>query len=221
MVPTRRVNHLGDPRPYTRSLVRSPTRAPRSTTRSIIRATLVTALVFGGLAVLLVSTRDTSATSATGTTVPTTRPTTAAPTSTAVDAPAPAKPASPTTAKKRSTSTTTPAAPTTAVTTATTAKKQPTPSTPEAFARGLYDAWEHGSRSAAAAVATPAAVTALFAEKPAAVRPYTFEGCTGAAGSEVCRFDGADGHALEMKVRTGTGGLPMLVTEVKFPPPGE
>lgn len=193
-----------------------------------MRATLITAIGFAGFAALLTATRDTAPTSATGTTAPTTAtssadgPNSAAPAPTAKKGPATTKkPGSPTTKP--------PGPPTTARSDSTTTPTTPTkPSSPEGFARGLYADWKSGNRKAAASVATAGAIDTLFAQKPAAIDsstgpkdPYTFTGCTGAAGSEVCRFDGADGTALVMKVRTETGGLPMMVTEVKFPPPGE
>lgn len=220
-VTTSGVNHLEGSCRYARPLVRSRSHspAPRRTTRTIVRATLITAVGFAGVAALLTATRDTAPTSATGSTVPTTATTSA-------DGPNPASPA--TTARKGPATTKKPGSPTTKPSTPATTMVPTKPSSPEGFARGLYADWKSGNRKAAASVATAGAIDTLFARKPAAIDssagpkdPYTFTGCTGAAGSEVCRFDGADGTAVVMKVRTETGGLPMMVTEVKFPPPGE
>jgi hypothetical protein len=113
-----------------------------------------------------------------------------------------------------------PPTPTTGAPSATTAA--PACATTEACAQALYAAWMQGDQSAAGLVAAPAAVTKMFSRQYAPIQtnsgpqnPFQFSGCSGAAGSSICTFDGQD-QQIQMLVRNSTGGLPIQVTEVKF-----
>ncbi len=130
-----------------------------------------------------------------------------------------------TTAKKATTTTTTTSSTTRESTTST--KQTPTSAAPTdaaGFAQALYDAWKAGDQTAAATVANPAAVAAMFAQTYAAAdgpdgpaEPYTFADCSGAAGSTICSFHSTStSQVLLMTVRNTTGGEPMLVTGVKI-----
>jgi hypothetical protein len=104
----------------------------------------------------------------------------------------------------------------------TTTTQAAAPTTPEEYAKALYADWQHADRTAAATVASPEAVEALFqfAYEPLQTAdgptdPYTFRGCEGAAGSEVCTWSGQDDAQIVMTVRSTTGGLPVLVVQVQ------
>ena len=107
-----------------------------------------------------------------------------------------------------------------ATTTTTTVAAAPT--NPEEFAKALYADWQAGDRTAAATVASPEAVEALFqfAYEPLQTNagptdPYNFQGCEGAAGSIICTWSGQDDAQIVMTVRNTTGGLPVLVVQVQ------
>jgi hypothetical protein len=96
------------------------------------------------------------------------------------------------------------------------------PTTPEDFAKALYADWQQADRAAAASVASAEAVDQLFqfAYQPLQTAngptdPYTFQGCEGAAGSEICTWSGQDNAQIVMTVRNTTGGLPVLVVQVQ------
>lgn len=114
-----------------------------------------------------------------------------------------------------STSPTTVAAATTTAPRATTTTAAPSP---EAFAKALYDAWSKADRAAAAKVAEPAAVTAIFAQTWQAADGWSFVDCTGAAGSVICTWQRPAGQQLLMRVQNSTGGGPVTVAEVRFQP---
>ncbi|MCJ7672232.1 MAG: hypothetical protein MUP67_09340 [Acidimicrobiia bacterium] len=95
------------------------------------------------------------------------------------------------------------------------------PTNPEEFAKALYADWQAGDRTAAATVASPEAVEALFqfAYEPLPTNagptdPYSFQNCEGAAGSIICTWSGQDNAQIVMTVRNTTGGLPVLVVNV-------
>ncbi len=114
-------------------------------------------------------------------------------------------------------STTTPA-PTTTTTATPRSTTTAVAASPEGFARTLYDAWTRGDRSAAARVAAPEAVTALFARPWQASDGWTFSECSGAAGSLICTWARPAGQQVLFRVRNITGGLPVTVLEVRFQP---
>lgn len=96
------------------------------------------------------------------------------------------------------------------------------PTTPEGYAQALYAAWKAGDRNAAAKVASPEAVNQIFqfAYEPIQTNagpqdPYQFRGCEGAAGSSFCTWAGQDNAQIIEQVRNDTGGLPILVIDVK------
>ncbi len=105
---------------------------------------------------------------------------------------------------------------TTAPATTTTA---PLPTTPEGYAQTLFTAWQTDNRTLAAQVASPEAVTSLFAnpfpQATGGASPFSYQGCQGAAGSVICQWNGRDAN-LVMTVRNLTGGLPILVVQVQF-----
>jgi hypothetical protein len=95
-------------------------------------------------------------------------------------------------------------------------------STPESYAKALYGAWQNGDRKFAAQVASPEAVDQIFqfAYEPIQTNagpqdPYQFRGCEGAAGSTFCTWAGQDNAQIVEQVRNDTGGLPILVVDVK------
>ena len=85
---------------------------------------------------------------------------------------------------------------------------------PESAAKSLYDAWTKGDRAAAANVAQPAAVTALFARPWGAGDGWAFSECTGAAGSFVCTWARPGGQQVLFRVQNA----PATVAEVRFQP---
>ena len=90
-------------------------------------------------------------------------------------------------------------------------------SSPEGHAQTLYAAWARGDRAAAAAVAQPQAVDALFARPWREADGWTFAECTGAAGSVICTWQGRGGQLL-FRVQNVTGGVPVAVSDVRFQP---
>jgi hypothetical protein len=110
----------------------------------------------------------------------------------------------------------------TTVAPSTTAAARPTTtvaaSSPEGFARTLFDAWKNGDRAAAAKVAQPAAVDAIFARTWRAADGWAFSECNGAAGSVICTWKQPGGQQLLMRVQNVTGGQPVTVLEVRFQP---
>lgn len=103
----------------------------------------------------------------------------------------------------------------------TTTTQAAVPTTPEQFARALYADWQAGNRDGAATYASPEAVGQMFQFPYEPLNtvdgpkdPYTFQGCEGAAGSEVCTWTGANNAQIVMTVRNTTGGLPVLVVNV-------
>jgi hypothetical protein len=85
---------------------------------------------------------------------------------------------------------------------------------PESAAKSLYDAWTKGDRAAAARVAQPAAVTALFARTWQAGEGWAFSECTGAAGSTICTWARPSGQQVLFRVQNA----PASVAEVRFQP---
>ena len=87
-------------------------------------------------------------------------------------------------------------------------------------AKGLYKAWQNGNQAGAAKDASPAAVTAIFAVKPADESQLQFDGCV-AAGSKAfpkeCTWSRPGGQ-LTMTVAK-QGGKP-TVTKVAYGPAG-
>lgn len=118
-----------------------------------------------------------------------------------------------TTSSSSSSSSTTTVAPSTTVTSrpATTVAGL----SPEGAARALYEAWTRGDRAAAATVAQPEAVAALFARRWQAADGWSFAECSGAAGSLICAWQRPSGQLL-MRVQNLAGGRP--VAEVRFQP---
>jgi len=101
-----------------------------------------------------------------------------------------------------------------ATTTTTTATPVPA-STPEDQAKAFYTAWSKGDREAAATLGEPAAVAAIFAHPWSAGDGWAFSECSGAAGSEICSWQGSS-QELKLLVRGSTGGLPVTVVDVRF-----
>jgi hypothetical protein len=98
----------------------------------------------------------------------------------------------------------------------------PACSSTQACAQALYAAWMQGDKATASLVAAPSAVTKMFSRTYATIAtnsgpqdPFHFNSCSGAAGSTICTWDGQD-QQIQMLVRNSTGGLPILVMEVKF-----
>jgi hypothetical protein len=125
-------------------------------------------------------------------------------------------------------STTTPAPTTTTVATTSTTSPPPTTSTlpyppitddPQSYAQYLFVAWQNGSRSDAANVASADAVNQMFAQAFQASSQWTFQMCDPAAGSLYCTWNGTNNTKLLMTVRTLTGGLPIQVVMVQFQTP--
>lgn len=122
-----------------------------------------------------------------------------------------------TTAVEATTTSSAPATSSTTVLPSTTLTSRP-PATaapsPEAAAKSLYEAWTKADRAAAARVAEPAAVTALFARAWQAGDGWTFSECTGAAGSLICTWARPAGQQILMRVLNAPG----RVAEVRFQP---
>ncbi len=114
-----------------------------------------------------------------------------------------------------------PTSTTTAVVTTASGPSRPTTtalaSSPEGHAQTLYAAWARGDRAAAAAVAQPQAVDALFARPWRESDGWTFAECSGAAGSVICTWQGRSGQLL-FRVQNVTGGVPVAVSDVRFQP---
>ena len=90
-------------------------------------------------------------------------------------------------------------------------------SSPEGHAQTLYAAWSRGDRAAAAAVAQPQAVDALFSRPWREADGWSFSECSGAAGSVICTWQGRSGQVL-FRVQNVTGGVPVAVSDVRFQP---
>lgn len=90
-------------------------------------------------------------------------------------------------------------------------------SSPEGHAQTLYAAWTRGDRAAAAVVAQPQAVDALFARPWSGNDGWSFVECSGAAGSVICTWQGRTGQVL-FRVQNVTGGVPVAVSDVRFQP---
>jgi hypothetical protein len=122
-----------------------------------------------------------------------------------------------TTAFDASTTSSTTSSSTTTVPPATTVISRP-PTTagisPESAAKSLYEAWTKADRAAAARVAEPAAVTALFARTWQAGEGWAFSECTGAAGSTICTWARPSGQQVLLRVQNA----PATVAEVRFQP---
>lgn len=120
---------------------------------------------------------------------------------------------------RRATTTTTLAPATTLVTVAPTTTAVTTPpvtaSTPEEQAKAFYEAWSKGDRVKAAALGEPAAVAAIFARPWSAADGWSFSECSGAAGSEICTWQGGP-QELKLLVRGASGGLSVTVVDVRF-----
>ncbi len=122
-----------------------------------------------------------------------------------------------TTAVEATTSSTLNSSSTTTVPPASTATSRPattTGITPETAAKSLYEAWTKGDRTAAARVAQPAAVTALFARTWQAGDGWAFSECSGAAGSSICAWARLSGQQVLFRVQNS----PATVAEVRFQP---
>jgi hypothetical protein len=91
----------------------------------------------------------------------------------------------------------------------------PAPSTSSGYPLAAYDAWTRGDRTAAAAVAEPAAVDTLFARTWSSADGWAFVNCQGAAGSVFCTWQ-RSGEEVLIKAPNAPGGLP--VNEVTFRP---
>lgn len=89
------------------------------------------------------------------------------------------------------------------------------PGSPEEQARSLYTAWTKGDRTAALALAEPAAVSSLFQRAWSASDSWTFGGCEGAAGSTYCTWR-RPGEQLVIRVRNDIAGPPLRVLEARF-----
>lgn len=107
-------------------------------------------------------------------------------------------------------------------TTTTTSTTAPPLDSPEGYAKALYAAWQQNDRTAASEVASPEAVEQIFAfpyeplqTNDGPTDPYTYRGCGGAAGSDICTWQGQDGAQIVITVRNATGGLPILVVGVQ------
>jgi hypothetical protein len=85
---------------------------------------------------------------------------------------------------------------------------------PESAAKSLFDAWTKGDRAAAARVAEPGAVTALFARTWQAGDGWAFSECNGAAGSTICTWARPGGQQVLFRVQNA----PAMVAEVRFQP---
>jgi len=120
------------------------------------------------------------------------------------------RPATTTTSSVPVSTSTTVAATTTSVTT-----PPISASTPEDQAKAFFEAWSKGDRAAAAALGEPAAVAAIFARPWSAGEGWSFSECSGAAGSEICRWQGSS-QEVQFLVRGSTGGLPVTVVDVRF-----
>lgn len=116
--------------------------------------------------------------------------------------------------------TTIPPAPSTSSTTApaatTVTSRPPATTAPsaEGAAKSLYEAWTRGDRAAAARVAEPAAVTALFARPWQAGDGWAFSECDGAAGSLICTWSRPAGQQVLMRVLNASA----RVAEARFQP---
>jgi len=102
--------------------------------------------------------------------------------------------------------------PATAPTSAPATTASPLPDTSAGYPRAAYDAWTRGDRTAAARVAEPAAVDALFARMWSSADGWEFVNCQGAAGSVFCTWQ-RPGEELLIKVQNAPG---MLVNGVIF-----
>ncbi|MDQ6798520.1 MAG: hypothetical protein M3011_10985 [Actinomycetota bacterium] len=87
--------------------------------------------------------------------------------------------------------------------------------TPEDQAKAFYEAWSKGDQARAATLGEPAAVAAIFARPWSAADGWSFSECSGAAGSEICRWQGGS-QELKLLVRGASGGLPVTVVDVRF-----
>lgn len=115
------------------------------------------------------------------------------------------------------TSSSTPSSSTTTVPPSSTVTSRPVTTvgvSPESAAKSLYDAWTRGDRSAAARVAQPTAVTALFGRTWQAGDGWAFSECTGAAGSTICTWARPGGQQVLLRVQNA----PAMVAEVRFQP---
>jgi hypothetical protein len=114
--------------------------------------------------------------------------------------------------------TTTKAEPTTSAAPASTAAAN-VANTPEAYAEALYADWQANDKGAAHQVASELAVSQMFGvaylpiDDHGPKSPYTYQGCSGAAGSFICTWN-ADTRQIQMTVRDLTGGQPIQVTQV-------
>ncbi|MCA1691554.1 MAG: hypothetical protein LC733_04885 [Actinobacteria bacterium] len=91
-------------------------------------------------------------------------------------------------------------------------------SSPEGYAQALYEAWTKGDLAAAEKVAEPQAVADLFARPWQATDGWSFAECSGAAGSIICTWQRPSGQKLLLRVQNLTGGLPVIVSDVRFQP---
>jgi len=118
-----------------------------------------------------------------------------------------------------------PHATTTTTTVPATTTTPPVSADPQGYAVALYNAWKTANRVAAAQVASPQAVNQMFAvpyqpqsSTSGPIDPYSFQGCQGAAGSEICSWQASGLSTITMRVRNTTGGLPVLVVDVQRSP---
>jgi hypothetical protein len=178
--------------------------------RRTVRPTRVAAVVAAALALTLAAcssddepsastTTSTAAPSTTTTAATTTAPseTTAAPTTSTTAAPAP-------------------------TTTPTTPGEAALPTTPEAYATGMIEAWVAGDQAEASRYGTPDAVTTLFGlesggEEGSPPPTWSLDHCEGAAGSSYCSFTagGSAGVTLRVLNEAASQGQEHAVTEVR------
>jgi hypothetical protein len=108
-------------------------------------------------------------------------------------------------------------APATTRASSTTLPIPPVTDDPQSYAQFLFTAWKNGNQAAAAQVASPQAVSQMFAQPYQPGATWTFDSCGPAAGSLYCTWDGPNSASIQITVRTLTGGLPVLVVAVQRP----
>jgi peptidoglycan hydrolase-like protein with peptidoglycan-binding domain len=84
---------------------------------------------------------------------------------------------------------------------------------PQTAARDVFNAWEAVNRNQAGKNATPAAVTAIFAQTFSSSDGWTFEGCQGALGHTYCSWKRSNSHELRIGVINAVEG-PYCVADI-------
>jgi hypothetical protein len=100
--------------------------------------------------------------------------------------------------------TTTTAAASVTTTTSTTVPSGP-PQTPDAAAKGLFDAWQRGDKAGADRYAKPQPINELFSHPNTGDVTYRDQGCEVQGGQFECTWT-YDGGALRMTVEAWPGG---------------